>query len=94
MVLTVNSDYRISLYSINQFILQWYSWGSSVSIVSDYRLDDQRLIPGRNKGIFPLASVSRLALRPIEPPIQWVPGVKRGRGVTLTTQPLQCRCQE
>jgi hypothetical protein len=42
--------------------------------------------------IFPPASVSRPALRPTQPPIQWVPGalspgVKRGQGVTLTTHP-------
>jgi hypothetical protein len=38
--------------------------------------------------IFPLASVSRPALRPIQPPVQWVysRGLKGGRGVTLTTQ--------
>jgi hypothetical protein len=43
--------------------------------------------------VFPVASVSRPALRPIQPPVQWVlgvlsPGVKRGRGVTLTTHPI------
>jgi hypothetical protein len=48
---------------------------------------------------FPLASVSRPALRPTQPPVQMVPGVlspavKRGRGVTLTTHPIQCRSQE
>jgi len=48
--------------------------------------------PRRGQRIFPLASVSRPALGPIQPPVQWVPGVlspgvKRGRGVTLTTHP-------
>jgi hypothetical protein len=42
----------------------------------------------QRQGIFPLASVSRPALRPTQPPVQWVPGVKCGRGLTLTTHPL------
>jgi hypothetical protein len=44
--------------------------GSSVSIVFDYSLDS---IPGRGKGFFPLASVSRPDLRPTHHPMQWVP---------------------
>jgi hypothetical protein len=31
--------------------------------------------------------VSRSVLGSTQPPIQWVPGVKRGQGVTLTTHP-------
>jgi hypothetical protein len=42
--------------------------------------------------IFPLACVSRPALRPTQPPIQWIPGVlslgvNSSRGMTLTTHP-------
>jgi hypothetical protein len=31
--------------------------------------------PRQGQGIFPLASLSRPALRPTQPPVQWVPGV-------------------
>jgi hypothetical protein len=54
------------------------SWGSSVNIVSHYRLDDRGSIPER--GFFPLASVSIPALRSSQSPIQWVPRVlSRGK---------------
>jgi hypothetical protein len=48
--------------------------------------------PQQRQRRFPPACVSRPALRPIHPPIQWVqgvlsPGVKRSRGVKLTTRP-------
>jgi hypothetical protein len=57
--------------------------GISVSMVSGY---------GRGEKTFPVAFVSKPALGPIQPPVQWVPGslflgLKCGRGVTLTTPP-------
>jgi hypothetical protein len=68
---------------------------SSVSIVSNYGVYD-REIGVRSlteaKRICSLVFVSRPALGPTQSPVQWVPGVlspglKRGRGVTLTTHP-------
>jgi hypothetical protein len=62
--------------------------GSAVSIVTGYGLDDLP-IEVRSPAE---ASVSRPALAPTQPPVQWVPailspGVKCGRGVTLTSHP-------
>jgi hypothetical protein len=57
------------------------------------RPGDRGSIPGRGEIFFSVARVSRPALGPTQPPVQWVPGVlspglKRGRGVTLTTHPI------
>jgi hypothetical protein len=67
---------------------------SSASIVSDYGLDDRAIgfDPRQGQRIFPIASFIRPALGPTQPPAQWVPrvlspGLKSGRGVTLTTHP-------
>jgi hypothetical protein len=64
-------------------------------MVSGYGLDDRAIqgsMPGRGEIIFTLASVSKPALEPTQPPVQWIqgvlsPGLKRGRGVMLTTHP-------
>jgi hypothetical protein len=51
------------------------SWGSLVSILSEYRLDDRGSDPQQRQRIFPLASVYKPAQGPTQPPIQWVLGV-------------------
>jgi hypothetical protein len=63
--------------------------------VSDYGLDDREIGVRSPAGAkdFPLASVSRPALGPTQPPVQWVPGVlspglNSGRGLMLTTHPV------
>jgi hypothetical protein len=83
------TEIRLYLLSTSR---QIRSWGSSVSVVSHYTLDERCSIRGKGKGFFPLASVSRPAIRPTQTPIQWVPGgrflgVKRSLYVTLTTHP-------
>jgi hypothetical protein len=63
------------------------SQGSSVSVASDYGLDKHDSIPGSKKRIFFLVTASRPALKPTQPPIQWVIGVKHSWGMTMTTHP-------
>jgi hypothetical protein len=51
--------------------------GSSVSIVSDYGLDDRAIkvrSPAEAKRIFPVGCVSRPVVGPTQPPVQWVRG--------------------
>jgi hypothetical protein len=67
------------------------SRGRSVSIVSDYGLDDRGSIPDRGRG-FSSSFCVQTGSGAHQPPVQWVPGVispgaKRGRGVMLTTHP-------
>jgi hypothetical protein len=50
--------------------------GSSVHTVSDYGLGDGVIVARSSaKDFFPLASASKPALRPTQPPVQWVPRV-------------------
>jgi hypothetical protein len=85
---------RVVLYRqrIIHFSIEKGQLGSSVSIVTDYRLGDQGLIPDRGGG-FSSTICTQPALRPTQPPVQWAlgvlsPGVKCGQGVMLTTHPL------
>jgi hypothetical protein len=81
----------IAIKRVNYFMYLWhYRWAAYK--VSGYGLDDRDSILGRGERIFALTSVSRPALGTTQPPVQWVPGVlspgvKRDRGVTLTTHP-------
>jgi hypothetical protein len=85
-------SFRLTQNINNSGLVTQWSWGSSASIVSWLQTERPGFDPQQGQRIFPLTSVSRLALRPDQPPIQWVlavlfPGVKHGQGVGLTTHP-------
>jgi hypothetical protein len=53
----------------SSIIIHHISWGSSVSIVFDYRLDNRGSIPGRGKGIFSLCVQTRSEAHPASYPM-------------------------
>ena len=85
---------QLQLTNISYHIIKGRGPGSSVSIATDYELDGPG-IQSRWGRDFP--HPSRPALWPIQPPIQWVPGLSRGksgRGVALTTHPSSAEIKE
>jgi hypothetical protein len=55
------------------FIKEYHKLGSSVSIVSDYGLDDRAIGVRSPAGVKDFSS--SLCVQTTQPPIQWVPGV-------------------
>jgi hypothetical protein len=68
--------FLFKIINLSKFSTAYISTGSSVSLVSDYGLDDRqsRFDPRQKQRIFPLASVSTPALGPTYSPVQWVLG--------------------
>jgi hypothetical protein len=84
---------------IKQIVKQIWSWGSSVSIVFDYRMDDRGSISGRGNGFFPVACIQ--ASSEVHPAFYSMVirgNPYRGKSVTLAWRwlliPRQCRGQE
>jgi hypothetical protein len=80
-------------------IFSWYADSSHLFRYMDWTTGRSGFDSRQGQRIFPLASVSRPALGPTQPPVQWVPrvlypGVKRGRCVTLTLTPIYCQGRE
>jgi hypothetical protein len=80
---------HILLFNIPDFPPGFY-WALHLlweSLATEWTTGRFRFEPRQRQESFPLTSVSRLALGPTQLPVQWVPGIKRGRVVPLTTHP-------
>jgi hypothetical protein len=82
------SEKKLSSLKLHTRRLGSYELGSSVSVVSDYRLNDRGSIPGRVGMVFVLGIASIPAVVLTQPP---VPGSKARPCVTLTIHPIQFR---
>jgi hypothetical protein len=83
--IAVRFYWRILLSIFAHLLLQPSKQTKTSNLISDTNVVYPVLHRQRER-IHPLASVSRPALGPTQPPVL-SPGVKRGRGVTLTTHP-------
>jgi hypothetical protein len=97
LIAYVSSSLCVSCLWVPHILIATLLWGAGLAqsvqcLTTGWTTGPSGFDPRRGQRIFLLASVSRPAPGPTQPPIQWVPGVlspgvKRGRGVMLTTHP-------